>query len=82
MHAISSFTESRMAELLSMEHYRLHNVERWPEGANKDTALAGIRSALVGLLRACSGDTAGWACIVCGSSLFQRADRAGFSREA
>ena len=79
MHPIGSFTEPRMAELLAMEHYRLHVIERWPEGANKDAALAGIRSALASLLRSSSGDTAHWACIVCGSVLARCADRAALA---
>jgi hypothetical protein len=54
-----------IAEWLAMEHYRLHTIERWPEGANKDAALASVRSALEGLLRCESPPAAPWECMVC-----------------
>lgn len=82
MHPIAGLIEPRMAELLAMEHYRLHVIERWPTGANKDAALAGIRSALAGLLRASSGDTTRWICIVCGSQVTEYADGAALAAAA
>jgi hypothetical protein len=55
-----------LSESLAMEHYRLHVIEQWPEGAKKDAGLASVRSALRGLL-APQGSGA-WVCMVCGSS--------------
>lgn len=55
-----------VAEWLAMEHYRLHVIERWPEGTEKEAALASVRSAVEGLLRNGSADTAQWSCLVCG----------------
>jgi hypothetical protein len=49
-----------------MEHYRLHTIEEWPEGAPKDAALNSVRSALEGLQRLAFHGTANWTCIVCG----------------
>jgi hypothetical protein len=37
--------------MLSFEHYRLHVIERWPDGAAKDAAMNAVRSAIGGLLR-------------------------------
>jgi hypothetical protein len=76
----SSFTDLRVAESLAMEHHRLHIIERWPEGANKDAALASIRSALAGLLRSESVvGTSAWACIVCGAEWRRLPVRAAFA---
>ena len=52
-------------ELLAMEHYRLHVIERWPAGLRKSTALAAVRSAIESL---CCGepDDSTWECVVCG----------------
>jgi hypothetical protein len=38
-------------EWLAAEHYRLHMMERWPEGSVKDAGLAAARSALENLTR-------------------------------
>ena len=35
-----------LAQLLMVEHYRLHCVESWPDSPDKQAVLAGIRSAL------------------------------------
>ena len=35
-----------LAQLLMMEHYRLHCVESWPDSPHKQAVLAGIRFAL------------------------------------
>jgi hypothetical protein len=59
-------SEPRVVESLAMEHYRLHTIERWPEGAAKEAALAGVRSALKALLRPEFRAAADWTCIVCG----------------
>jgi hypothetical protein len=66
-------------ESLAMEHYRLHLIERWPDGANKDAAIAGVRSALEGLLRSECRNTAQWACIVCGARVRAAPDRTVFA---
>jgi hypothetical protein len=58
-----------LTESLAMEHYRLHVIERWPEGDQKDAALGGVQSALDGLLRAETHDAPEWRCIVCGDGL-------------
>ena len=58
--------EPRVAESLAMEHYRLHTIEQWPEGAAKEAALASVRSALSALLRQEFRGAADWTCIVCG----------------
>jgi len=36
---------------LAMEHYRLHEVEQWPEGRKKCATLAAIRSSMESLCR-------------------------------
>lgn len=36
-------------EWLAMEHYRMHLMEQWPEGARKDAGLAAARAAIEGL---------------------------------
>jgi hypothetical protein len=49
---------------ISIEHYRLHLVEEWPESPYKEATLAAIRSALESL-------TCGWPapaeciCLIC-----------------
>jgi hypothetical protein len=69
-----------LSEALAMEHYRLHIIEQWPDGANRDAALAGVRSALDGLAASQSGGLAAWVCIVCGSGGKQPARDGGCSR--
>jgi uncharacterized protein YggL (DUF469 family) len=53
-------------DLLAMEHYRFHVIEQWPEGAQKEAALAAVRSAIDSVLRLDPDGTAGWSCMVCG----------------
>lgn len=53
-----------LSESLAMEHYRLHVIEAWPEGATKEAALASVRSAIRGLL--VSQGSSAWVCVVCG----------------
>ena len=79
MNPINSFTDSRLAESLAMEHYRLHTIERWPEGANKDAALASVRSTLAGLVGHKSHNAAPWTCIVCGVGVAVATSRAGLA---
>ena len=47
----SSPANPRVTESLAMDHYRLHIIERWPEGAHKDAALSSVRCSLAGLFR-------------------------------
>lgn len=65
MFSIDTFSNSQVSASLAMEHYRLHSIERWPDGAHKDAALASIRSTLAGLARCNSHNGAPWVCIVC-----------------
>jgi hypothetical protein len=51
---------------LAMEHYRLHLIEQWPAGAQKEAALASVHSSLKSLLRGDIGQQAAWTCVVCG----------------
>lgn len=53
-------------EALAMEHHRYHVIEQWPEGAMKQAALAGVRSAIEALLRFEGPGV--WNCMVCGRS--------------
>ena len=63
----SSPANPRVTESLAMDHYRLHIIERWPEGAHKDAALSSVRCSLAGLFRRSefSGPDS-WRCIACG----------------
>jgi hypothetical protein len=38
-------------EWLAAEHYRIHLMERWPDGSRKEAGLAAARSALESLTR-------------------------------
>lgn len=40
-------------EWLSQEHHRLHIVEEWPEGPQKEAVLTSIRSKIKSLQAAC-----------------------------
>lgn len=57
-----------LTESLAMEHYRLHVIEHWPDGEKKEAALAGVQSAIEGLLRTQCGDLTQWRCVVCGGT--------------
>jgi hypothetical protein len=48
----------------AVEHHRLHIIETWPEGPRRQSALAAVRSALHGLLRA-GPDLECFDCYVC-----------------
>ena len=39
------------SEWITMEHYRLHTVEAWPDSPRKNASLAAIHSALAALTR-------------------------------
>ncbi len=51
-------------EWLSQEHHRLHIVEEWPEGPQKEAVLASIRSKLKSLLGNCDEESLP-TCLVC-----------------
>jgi hypothetical protein len=51
-------------EWLSQEHHRLHIVEEWPDGPQKEAVLASIRSKLRSLLANCKEESLP-ACLVC-----------------
>jgi hypothetical protein len=40
-----------LLEWLAMEHYRIHVMERWPDGPRKEAGLAAARSALGSLIQ-------------------------------
>jgi hypothetical protein len=50
---------------ISVEHYRLHTVESWPESAFKQAALRAIHSALASLGQNGSPRKGSWECAVC-----------------
>ena len=54
------------AEWLATEHYRLHVIERWPNGPSKNAGLAAARSSLEGLLRAMPSNESTFTCAICG----------------
>ena len=49
---------------LAMEHYRLHVMERWPDGPRKNAGLAATRSTVEGLFRTICHD-ASFVCATC-----------------
>ena len=53
-------------EWLAVEHYRLHLMERWPEGSMKEAGLAAARSALESLTRDVP-KSASYVCSICAS---------------
>jgi hypothetical protein len=57
------------SDSLSMEHYRLHVIEQWPEGRIKQAALTAVRSTIEGLLRRDPATGAGWTCITCSAPM-------------
>lgn len=48
---------------LTMEHYRIHVMELWPDGPEKEAGLASARSALESLIRIMP--RASFACTTC-----------------
>ena len=52
-------------EWLAIEHYRLHLMEEWPEGARKDAGVAAARSALNSLERTAPVNSAVFECAIC-----------------
>jgi hypothetical protein len=57
----------RLEQWIRVEHYRLHCVQRWPDGDHKETVLAGIRSALKTLEAAYLTPVEESLCMVCTS---------------
>jgi hypothetical protein len=53
------------AEWIATEHHRLHIIEEWPEGAQKEVALAAIQSSLQSLLQNHQPDGGLAACEIC-----------------
>lgn len=54
-------------EWLAQEHYRIHLMEEWPDGARKDASLAAARGALSSLQQAGGSGLTGFVCEVCAS---------------
>ena len=54
-------------EWLAQEHYRIHVMEEWPEGARKEAGLAAARSALKSLELTSPGSA--FTCEICASRL-------------
>ena len=52
-------------EWLSTEHYRMHLIEKWPDGALKEASLAAVRSALAGLELAAPAEASAFSCEIC-----------------
>lgn len=48
-----------------VEHHRLHSIEEWPDGPQKDAALASVRSAIACLTRNLGPNVP--VCTVCGN---------------
>jgi hypothetical protein len=55
---------SMHSEWLAVEHYRIHVMERWPDGPCKEAGLAAARSALESLGRALPKGSS-FACATC-----------------
>jgi hypothetical protein len=52
-------------EWLATEHYRLHVIEKWPNGPRKEAVLASARSALESLLRTTPLSASAFRCAIC-----------------
>jgi len=59
---------------VTMEHYRLHSVERWPDSPYKEAVIAAIHSALE-RLRAASPAPLQEECSICASRVLEFGDR-------
>jgi hypothetical protein len=60
---------------LTMEHYRLHCVERWPDGPYKQAVVAAIHSALERLRAASLAPIQQPECSICASRVLEFGDR-------
>jgi hypothetical protein len=54
------------SEWLAVEHYRIHVIELWPDGPEKEAGLASARSALERLVRTMPKGSS-FACASCAS---------------
>lgn len=52
-------------EWLAQEHYRIHRIEEWPDGARKEASLLAARSALLSLQRTAPSHAPGFLCEIC-----------------
>ena len=50
---------------LAAEHYRLHVIEKWPNGPRKEALLSAVRSTLESLLRTAGADGSTFRCSIC-----------------
>ncbi len=55
----------RYRQFVAFEHYRMHVIELWPEGAAKQAALRSVQSALAGLLMPGASGTVPFECVEC-----------------
>ena len=62
-----TFANESIGQWISMEHYRLHCVEEWPDSSLEHATLTSIRSALQRLETACTAVVEPAQCIVCAS---------------
>jgi len=51
-------------EQLALEHYRLHLMERWPDGPRRKAGLAAAQSRIESLSRS-AGEGANFVCAMC-----------------
>jgi hypothetical protein len=52
---------------LAVEHYRIHLIENWPDGARKKASLASALSALAALERSAPLEASEFVCEICES---------------
>lgn len=52
-------------DFIAMEHYRLHLMERWPEGPVKQASMAAVRAAIESLLATPPAGASGFECGIC-----------------
>lgn len=53
------------SQWLKTEHHRLHVVEEWPDGPQKEAALSAIRSKLASLMHYLPPESRGSGCEIC-----------------
>ncbi len=53
-------------EPIAFEHYRIHAIERWPDGPRKQAGLASARSVLDRMVRTMP-EGSSFACAICAS---------------
>lgn len=52
-------------EWLAVEHYRVHLIEEWPDGAQKEASLAAARAALAALEQSAPLEASAFSCEIC-----------------